>query len=213
MKMRVINIMASSLDGKISSDMDESDELRKSYGFTNSEDRRLVEEELETADAVIVGANSIRANSKIWSVKNKLGKYPLWIIFTNRGFSKKENFWQQTSVPICFLSQRKIEKQSFWGPNIFSLAYRGSQPAQFAYDFLRNKNVEKVILFGGGHINRIFYQENLVNELYLTVAPMLLGINKACSLVAPYLDRKVSLKLKSSQVSNNHVFLRYEVIK
>ena len=68
--MKIINVMAASLDGKIAAHSKESDGARRSYGFTNKDDQEFVRQQLLTADAVITGANSLRASGSAWEVKN-----------------------------------------------------------------------------------------------------------------------------------------------
>ena len=52
--MQIINVMGASIDGRIASHPNESDEERKRYGFTNEADHAHLRRLLATCDAVIV---------------------------------------------------------------------------------------------------------------------------------------------------------------
>lgn len=68
-----------------------------------------------------------------------------------------------------------------------------------------------MILLGGGALNQLFYKEGLVDELFLTLCPLILGSTTAINLVKPPLPAPVRLTLKSSKVVGNLVFLKYKV--
>ena len=209
--MHLLNIMAVSIDGKISSHSHESDQERMQSGFINEVDHEIVEHELLHADAVIIGADTLRASEQIWAVKNSKGIFPPWFIFTTKGLESDLAFWNQEFVNRVLVSPTLLKKEEYWSENVENIAYGDRAPAPFVYDFLKNRGFQKVILFGGGHVNAMFYQAGLVDRLHLTLAPMIVGKKNASSFINPNLSESVELKLESSQVSENHVFLRYSV--
>lgn len=203
--------MAVSIDGKISSHGHESDQERLKSGFINDIDQDLVEKELFEADAVIIGAETLRASGRVWLVKNYENIFPPWYIFTKNGFDKGLPFWEQNAVDRVLISPEPLPRETHWSDRVENIAYGNSSPAHFAYDILKQRDYKKVILFGGGYINTMFYQGGLVDGLQLTIAPMIIGKKHASSFIYPRLSESVELELVTSQVSKNHVFLRYSV--
>ena len=203
--------MAVSLDGKIASHYLESDGERRAYGFTSPADRERLLEVLHDADAVILGANSLRVVGKAWAVKNYKNLFPTWIILTTRGLAAELPFWSQTSVPRWLVSPKPI---SLVDPTVKNLVYREDEsPASFIYDRLKSEDFGKVILFGGGTINRFFYESGLVNRLKLTICPFIFAGEESVDLVTPQLLTSVHLRLLSSKSQEDHVFSEYMVQK
>ena len=87
------------------------------------------------------------------------------------------------------------------------------QTLSMQLDALRAAGFSTVLLFGGGEINRMFYQAGLVDELRLTICPIILARNGASNLVEPQLDTPVKFQLESSHVAGSLVFLKYTVLK
>ncbi|MEZ4741283.1 MAG: dihydrofolate reductase family protein [Bdellovibrionota bacterium] len=210
MTIRIVNVMASSLDGKISSYSLEADRYRLDSGFTSVEDKEFVREQIKQADAIIVGANSVRASKRLWEQKNKKGFYPKWFIYTNSGLEESLEFLNQVKIARYLVSKNPIENCC----NAVNISYGENAPGRFLLEYLSSQNdIENVLLFGGGQINRIFYSENLVDALKITLCPKILASQSASNFVDPGLPAPVSLKLESSHASSNHVFLSYSVVK
>jgi riboflavin biosynthesis pyrimidine reductase len=98
------------------------------------------------------------------------------------------------------------------GP-VENLVYGDQNPATYVYKQLEKCGYQRVLLFGGGVINRMFYDLGLVNELRLTVAPIFIGKASAPYLLAPDLKSSVRMRLLSCDVSSDSgfLFLRYGV--
>lgn len=77
---------------------------------------------------------------------------------------------------------------------------------------LARENVDRVALLGGPQINAQCFEQNLVDDIYLTIEPLLMpeGMHLATSF-----DDKVSLKLESLETLNETktLLLKYQVIK
>ena len=208
--MRIINVMATSLDGKIALHDDESDAARRAYGFTNKDDQEFVRSMLESADAVITGAKSLRASGGAWQVRNHKGKLPAWIVLTTRGIDESLKFWDQTDTERWLVSPTPLPFSHPRG--VRNLCYGDLDPVEFTVDALRNAGFSTILLFGGGEINRMFYQSGLVDELRLTICPIILARSGSSSLVEPDLPSPVNFRLESSHVAGSLVFLKYTVL-
>lgn len=208
--MRLINVMASSLDGRIGVHDREGDAERQSVGMSNSEDQKRLRQHIEAAEAIIVGATSIRANGSCLDHPGKNGTPPAWYIYAQSDIPASFDFWKQTHIKRVLVSPRPLTIVP--GSGVENLVYGKVEPAVFLYKHLLAQNITSALLFGGGIINSWFYEQRLVNQLELTLAPLVLGKTQAPFLVAPALSRTVQFLLLSSQVSESFVFLSYSVV-
>ncbi|MEM6598979.1 MAG: dihydrofolate reductase family protein, partial [Cyanobacteria bacterium P01_C01_bin.69] len=78
----------------------------------------------------------------------------------------------------------------------------------------RRAPIERLLIMGGGELVASLLCENLIDELYLTICPLLIGGKTAPSPVGGLgftLPRTPQLKLQSTKVEGNEVFLHYKV--
>lgn len=80
-----------------------------------------------------------------------------------------------------------------------------------ALEILEQKGFKEALVAGGGHLNGSFMAENLVDEIYLDVEPVVLG--KGIRLFENgNLDVKLEL-LETKKLSENEIQLHYQVLK
>jgi len=212
--MQIINVMASSIDGKIALHDTESDAERRNYGFTNKDDQEFVRSMLETADAVVTGAKSLRASGGAWQVRNQRGKLPAWIVLTTSGIAPDLKFWDQRETERWLVSPRPLPGHDEGRTGVRNLVLDPSaDPAVFVRDAMIQRGFSTVLLFGGGAVNRLFYRAGLVDELRLTICPIILATKAASSLVDPEITSPVNLRLDASHALGSLVFLKYAVLK
>ena len=85
--MQIINVMGASIDGRIASHPNESDEERKRFGFTNEADHAHLRRLLATCDAVIAGGHSVNVSGGVMEIQREDGVYPTWVLCSNSGFA------------------------------------------------------------------------------------------------------------------------------
>lgn len=213
--MKVISVHAISLDGAIASDAVESDDQRMNYGLTSTEDQIRVEQLMKQSDAVITGSNSLVSEGVAREVKNTRGKNVSWYIYTNKGLPSNLDFWSQKNIERYLISESdlkdKYEKGLFESSGVNNLIYEKSHPAEFLIRHLQEKNTQQVLLFGGGTINKIFFEKNLVSHLEYTICPTILGGFKRVNLIQAGLTHPNTAKLMHTEAVSNHVFLTYEL--
>ncbi len=207
--MIIVNVMASSLDGRIGAHDQEGDQERQNLGLSGAADQKFLRRQIEQADAIIVGASSIRANGECLDHKGRDGRCPSWFVFAQRPLPDHYHFWRQTHIPRFIVSPSAVPIVP--GSGVINLVTDEQNPAKFLTTKLKDSRIQQALLFGGGVVNQWFYAAGLVDELCLTLAPVLLGNAHAPFLVAPELPQPVNFSLLASQVEESFVFLRYKV--
>lgn len=207
--MKIINVMGASVDGRIASAADESDADRERYGFTNPADRRHLDAMLATADAVIVGGHSVNVSGGVIPAARPDGAFPTWVLMSNHGFAANEPIWSHPEVPKWIASGASLDRTRTSGANR-CLHAADNLPGEIA-KACAAEGFERVLLFGGGRVNRQFYRAGLVDELILTVCPVIVGRASGVPIVAPELDEPVLLEFESLREEEGMVFIHYLV--
>jgi 5-amino-6-(5-phosphoribosylamino)uracil reductase len=77
---------------------------------------------------------------------------------------------------------------------------------------LRREGIRSLLCEGGPHLNSTLFADNLVDELFLTIAPTVAGAGEALTIVEGIaLPTAVDLELLTIHESDGHLFLRYRV--
>lgn len=208
--MKIINVHALSLDGSIGSNSIESDEERLNYGLTSKEDQARVRKLLETSDAVITGSSSLISAGSAWDIKNQKGNNVSWYVYTNKGIPENLSFNNQEHIKKTIVSHSPLNN-FIPKKNFQNICYGENDPAEFLVSVLRAENAEQVLLFGGGKVNKMFFDKNLVSHLEYTFCPVVLGGSSRVNLIESGVEAPCRAKLLHTSVENNHVFLSYEL--
>lgn len=212
MSLTITNVMAVSLDGLIGKHALESDVERRAYDFTNMDDRDFVREQLERADAVITGANSLRASGSTWRVNNDRGVNPIWVVLTTEGLDASLDFWTQHDVRRVLVSPSPVNESLCSKHGVENWVFP-EQTARRVVDRLYSESLTRVLLFGGGAINKLFYEEGLVDFAKITLCPVIISGVKSPHFVNPGLSHPVHMTCISSVLKGDLVFLTYKVKK
>lgn len=107
---------------------------------------------------------------------------------------------------------------------VFSEATIDTSPARAAVEIVPTEDpremlstlrhrygVRSLLLEGGPTINTPFFSDELVDELFLTLAPVLTGAGTPFPIIAGDLPRHQQLHLIGALLSEEHLFLRYRV--
>lgn len=92
------------------------------------------------------------------------------------------------------------------------VAGEGDVDLKDALDQLAARGLGRVLVEGGPSLNRDMLAAGLVDELFLTVAPVLVGTGGE-AIVAGTLEHPVPLRLREGRVHQGEVLLRYEVLR
>ncbi len=213
-------VLAMSADGKI------SDIARSHPSFGSQQDFDHLEQQVALADAVLFGAATLKAGGTAMRVlKPELieqrlasGKpeQPIQIVCTRSGdIDPTLKFFQQP-IPRYLLTtstgaQRWENEPSF----DFVLSASGENiDWNQAFSVLHEHRIETIAVLGGGEIVAALLEADLIDELSLTICPLLLGSKDAPNPVegAGFSQENAPrLELMSVRRVEQELFLHYRV--
>ena len=189
------------------------------------------------ADTVVVGAGTARSvPGHLWiseyifpaladeyaELRRRLGRaeLPLNVIVTARGEVDASQRVFRGEVPVMVMTteagRRRITEEAGIDPSLIrALREGGELSAGAIIDALRHSGDPAVILLEGGpHLMGDFFGEDLVDQLFLTISPLVAGRDGherpgivAGREFAP--DAPIWGELLSIKRADNHMFLRY----
>ena len=205
---KITNVIAASINGLIANHKHESDSQRSLFQLTNSSDQKHVAKMMATSDAIITGANSLRSESKLRTELGLGGKCPTWIIFTTKGISKDHAFWTQNQIKRVLVSPSKIENHN---KDVIHLVAKNKSSVDTVLDYLTDNAYEHALLFGGGQVNQMFYEKQMVDELVLTTSPVLFQSEDSVNIL-PKSIKPISFELLSvNSDESGNVYSAYQV--
>jgi riboflavin-specific deaminase-like protein len=197
----------------------------KAAGLGSPTDRRTMRTLRSKADAVMIGAGTLRAERLSLGLDASEGRsQPLAIIVTDSGDVPLE---EHLIVPegqevLILLSDAAPERVVERLGNL-ALVLRMPADSSGAVDLeealrvlITERGVEAIVVEGGPGLNHALISRHLVDELFLTVAPELLGGTADQTLTMlrgpeiPARDRP-ALDLVSIHLAENELFLQYSV--
>lgn len=212
----VIINMVSSVDGRTAME-------GKAAGIGSPADRRTMRTLRSKAEAVMVGAGTLRAE------KLSLGldptdrvRQPLAIIVTNTGdVPLEEHLIVEGGQEVLILLSDAAPKRVVERLRTLAPVMRAPAESTGAVDLDRalqslkaERDVDVVVVEGGPGLNHALISRQLVDELFLTVAPELLGgtTDQTFTLLrGPTLPARPTLDLVSIHVADGELFLRYSL--
>ena len=115
--------------------------------------------------------------------------------------TKQPEFSEFKDIKLVVVAQKDFETLS---PNHL-VAHSPKEALKFLDTF------EKVVVAGGGMLNASLVEENLVDEIYIDIEPIILGKG-----IPLFRDKNFECKLKllgQKKITENEIQLHYEVVK
>ena len=110
---------------------------------------------------------------------------------------------------LCIVLTRDKSKYSEYLDNP-SFVFLEPNPIE-VLKYLEGLNLDKAVIIGGSKINNMFLQANLVDGIFVTLAPRIFGNQVK---IFGDLNLNVELELKTfEKISENELLLNYKVIK
>jgi len=210
--------MAMTADGKIAS----TNGKVNSFGSRTDHARLL---ELRTkADAILTGAGTLNSQPDITlGPSNKEKNLPIRVIVSGHGHvNPKHKLFQTTGAPVVVLtseiiSHRRLKELETVADTVLVC---GTNSVNFkkALHFLSRKyNSKRILCEGGGKLNDSLFRAGLVDEVNLTICPLILGGKDAPTIADgtgfKRLADAVQFKLHSRKELDNEMFLTYRAVR
>ena len=201
--------MAISLDGRIADHRNPGKPLGTPW------DRRMMNAIRQKADAVLMGAETLRIHRRPIKALNTSGRRLVNVILTRSGeLDPNLPFWKDPEV-LRFIFVCK--------PN-YAKALRSSRDRAFVVpagkrqidlktviQTLSRAGLTQILVEGGGETIRSFVAADLLDEFYLTLTPWLIGGAENPSLVGgDFLARWHHWNLQSAKKVKNEIYLHYK---
>lgn len=216
--------MAMTADGKITS------ASREYPTFTSAHDKKVMDRLRAEADAVLVGAGTLRADDPPLHVRDRE------MLEYRRSLGKPEDLTRVAVTSsldldpgLRFFREGKAAKivatveeapQDRARPlaevaEVWRVG-RGRVDVAGLLTRLRARGVERLLVEGGGELNWEIVEQDLLDELYVTVAPCLLGGRNAPTLLEGEglgMRGIVRLRLAAVDRHGDELYCRFEVVR
>ena len=215
--------MAMTADGKITS------AAREYAAFTSRHDKRTMDRLRAEADAVLIGAGTLRADDPPLSIRDpemralraSLGKPPelrtvvvsarLDLPFTGR-FFRGGDAASRIVATVDDAPEERVRELA-GRATVWRLG-QGRVDVPRLLSRLKEAGVERLLVEGGGETNWAFFEADAIDELYVTLAPCLIGGRAAPTLLEGegrrLADRR-DLRLLSCERVGDEIYLRWAV--
>lgn len=218
-RSHIIVNMAISLDGRINT------RQRERFALGSEHDRRLMDVLRERADAVLIGAGTVRHDGHPMLIRysdlvekrvaRKRPPHPVNVVLSSDlDLPLRPFFAGDQTQRIVFTTRRatKSRIQRFARvAEVVALPGRTPSPLRVV-DELRARGLRRLILEGGGEVHFAFLNAGLVDEWYVTLTPRLIGGKSAPSFLdgLGFLKKDhIPLRLVSQRRVGDEIFLRY----
>ncbi len=219
MKPYITVILAMSADGKITS------ENSAPARFSSQYDLNHLQTEISANDGVLFGGETLRVYHTTMSVflphlveKRKLlnkPPQPIQIVCSPSGnFSTEMRFFQQP-IPRWLITSNE-GAQKWQNPKYFHkiMITEMSINWRVILSELFNMGIKRLAVIGGGKLVASLFQEGVIDELYLTICPLILGGKNAPTPAdgRGFLPENApKLQLLSIKHIDQEIFLHYRV--
>lgn len=205
----VILSAAMSIDGKIASRTGRS-------SLSSKKDLVRVHKLRKTADAILVGKNTINVDDPLLTVRYVKGKNPIRVILDSKGSLSPKSKVIETAkkIPTILVvsenTSSKVERFVAKGVQVIRCG-KNKIDLKKLLVILGKKGIKRIVVEGGGTTNWYFFKEKLVDEIAITITPYVLGGTTAISLVegVGFGEISKSFKLKNIKKLQNEIVLHY----
>ena len=221
-----INV-ATTVDGKL------APENRKFVPFGSKRDLDLLYDLRARADAVLMGARTVDsapghygpgpARYRRLRLKRGLPEYNLRVVVSGRGtLSPQADIFRHRFSPIIVLTSARASVRNLRRLREVAddVEIFGDRELDFAaaFHWLNKKwHVKKILCEGGGELNMTLMRQNLVDEIYVTICPLIFGGRGAPTMAdgmgVSRVEEAGRLRIKSLKRVGEELFLVYTVRK
>ena len=208
----VILSAAISIDGKIATRLGDSK-------LSSKKDKIRLHRLRSKVDAILVGKNTIHRDDPLLTVRYVKGKNPTRIILDSQGTISVNSKILQTcnKVPTIIAVSKRISKVNLQKLKRFPVEIimtgENSVNIKSLMNNLSKRKINTVLVEGGGTINWQFIQNNLFDEILITVTPFIIGGIDAITFVQgrgfDKIIKSPRLRLNTIKRLENYLVLQY----
>ena len=208
----VILSAAISIDGKIATRLGDSK-------LSSKKDKIRLHRLRSKVDAILVGKNTIHRDDPLLTVRYVKGKNPTRIILDSQGTISINSKILQTcnKVPTIIAVSKRISKANLQKLKRFPVEIimtgENSVNIKSLMSNLSKRKINTVLVEGGGTINWQFIQNNLFDEILITITPVIIGGIDAITFVQgrgfDKIIKSPRLRLNTIKRLENYLVLHY----
>jgi riboflavin-specific deaminase-like protein len=221
LRPRVLVNFAMTIDGKVSTTK------LSPANFTSKQDKRRLLEIRSLGDALLVGASTVQADNMSMGLPDEdlrkarrergQSEYPLRVVVSSSGdISTQLNIFNHQFSPIVIYSTRRMNAANQEALKTRAeLRLSEGERVHLPYllnDLYQNYRVRTLVCEGGPRLARSLVEIGAIDELFLTVAPILFGGAEAPGLLGragPFLSASRIYRLESMKVLSGECYLHY----
>lgn len=206
-------IGAMSLDGKISTRTGES-------RISSWRDLRALHLMRSRHDAVMIGVGTLLHDNPLLTVRHVKGKSPIRIIVDSSARTPPSSrIFSKGGPPVIVAvtkraSKERVERLRQVGANVL-LVGRDNVNLRTLLVRLHRLGIKRILLEGGGQMNWSMISNRLVDDIKLTVAPIIIGGSRATTLVdgegVAKIEHAIKLIPVSARRQGKEIVLGYKV--
>ena len=208
----VILSAAISIDGKIATRLGDSK-------LSSKKDKIRLHRLRSKVDAKLVGKNTIHRDDPLLTVRYVKGKNPTRIILDSQGTIPVNSKILQTcnKVPTIIAVSKRISKVNLQKLKRFPVEIimtgENSVNIKSLMNNLSKRKINTVLVEGGGTVNWQFIQNNLFDEILITITPFIIGGIDAITFVQgrgfDKIIKSPRLRLNTIKRLENYLVLHY----
>lgn len=220
MKPYVILSAAMTLDGKIATKTGNSE-------ISDEKDLERVHKLRKEVDGIMVGINTVLIDDPrltVHKISSKKSDNPIRIVVDNQGRTPIDSRILNDDAETIIATSDKVKKDNgsteyykklTEKANIF-YSKEPSVNLKELMNYLYSKNIETLMLEGGSTLNFSMIKENLIDEIRICIAPMVVGGKYAKTLFDGegfnFMKEAINLELKNNYQLGNDLILEYKVL-
>ncbi|MFK5633467.1 GTP cyclohydrolase II [Ornithinimicrobium sp. LYQ103] len=168
----VVAQLGQSLDGFIASRTGDA------RFVTGEEDREHLHRLRALVDAVVVGATTAAADDARLTVRAVAGQHPVRVVLDPRGVLPADaTMLVDGTAPTVWVVGPSVPVPEHLAPHVEVVVWpeEGAMEPVAVLALLRDRGLGRVLVEGGGRLVSAFVRAGVVDRLYLTTAPLLIG--------------------------------------
>ncbi len=211
----VILNAAMTLDGKIATKTEDSK-------ISSKQDLVRVHELRASVDAIIVGINTVLVDDPSLTVRYCEGKNPMRVVLDSRARIPVESRVISSNSPTLISTTSKapedrVKNLERAGVKVIVCGEGKKVDLKILLKKLKEMGIRKVLVEGGGNINWSFINQNLFDELIVTICPFIIGGRDSVTLVegdgVAKIDEGFRVKLFEVKRFGDELVLRYRPLR